>query len=111
MPAVRLEDWAGAVLPTGAQRPDGPLSRQELLEIQASRRFENPDWHVRLQSMTPENLLRELVHLQAVDLTVAYERWILDQRRAAMEAARLAMAAEDRREALGPAGAAGLAAP
>lgn len=103
VPAVRLEEWAEAMLPPGAERPDGPLSRQELLELLAARRFERPEWHVGLQAMSTPELLRELVTMQALSLTVDFERWELDQRRAAMEAAQLAMAAEARRTTLGAA--------
>ena len=103
VPAVRLQDWAGAMLPPGAERPEGPLSRQELLEFLAARRFERPEWHVGLQAMTAPDLLRESLHLQAVALTLGYERWVLEQRRAAMDAAMLAMQAERARAELAPA--------
>ena len=60
----------------------------------AARRFENPDWFVRLQAMNDSNLLRELVSLQAVSLMLDWERYRMDERRGASEAARLAIAAE-----------------
>ena len=103
VPAVRLEEWAAAVLPAGMERPAGPVSRQELLELLTVRRFERPEWQVGLQEMTASDLLREALHLQAVSLTLDYERWTLEQRRSAMEAARLAMETERARRELGPA--------
>ena len=70
------------------------MSRYELLELLASRRFEDPGRFVALQEMSEANLLRELAMLQAVGLMLDWERFRLDERRGAMEAARLAAAAE-----------------
>ena len=71
-----------------------PVSRYELLELLASRRFENPGWFVDLQAMSQENLLRELVTLQAVSLMLDWRRYRLDERRGAIDATGLALAAE-----------------
>ena len=95
VPGVDLGGWAAAVAPGAG---DGPLSRYELLETLASRRFEDPGWFVELQGMSGDNLLRELVILEATALTLAWERYRLDERRGAMEAARLAAAAEAMRD-------------
>ncbi len=95
VPGVDLGGWAAAVAPGAG---DGPLSRYELLETLASRRFEDPQWFVGLQGMSAENLLRELLIVEATALTLAWERYRLDERRGAMEAARLGAAAEAMRD-------------
>ena len=73
------------------------MSRYELMELLASRRFEDPNWFVALQEMSADNLLRELSMLQSISLMLDWERYRLDERRGAMEAARLALAAEEMR--------------
>ena len=94
-PGADLGKWAAALVPgrDGAR----PVSRYELLEIMAARRFEDPDWFVRLQAMNDSNLLREMVSLQAVSLMLDWERYRMDERRGAADAARLAIAAEGMR--------------
>lgn len=93
-PGVALGAWAEAVAPEAGRDPARPVSRYELLELLASRRFEDPNRFVALQEMSEANLLRELVTLQAIGLMLEWERYRLDERRGAMEAARLAAAAE-----------------
>ncbi len=95
-PAVGLAGWASALAP-GAAGSGGRVSRHELLEVLTSRRFENPAWAVGLQSMNSDNLLRELALLQAASLMLDWERYQMDERRGAMEAARLGAAAEEMR--------------
>lgn len=95
-PAVDLAGWASALAP-GAAGSGGRVSRHELLEVLTSRRFENPAWAVGLQSMNRDNLLRELALLQAASLMLDWERYRMDERRGAMEAARLGAAAEEMR--------------
>ena len=73
------------------------MSRYALLELLASRRFEDPDWFVRLQGMSAENLLRELVTLQAVSLMLDWQRYRTDERRGAIDAAALALGVEEMR--------------
>ncbi len=108
-PGAALGDWATQVAPGTRDEAGGPVSRYELLELLASRRFEDPDWFVRLQAMSAENLLRELVTLQAVSLMLDWQRWRTDERRGAIDAASLALATEDMRRLPGlanpPAGA------
>ena len=96
-PGADLGAWADAV--TGGSRRDAgtPLSRYELLELLASRRFEDPSRFVALQEMSAENLLRELAMLQSISLMLDWERFRLDERRGAMEAARLALGTEEMR--------------
>ena len=96
-PGADLGAWADSVAPGTARDPDAPLSRYELLELLASRRFEEPARFVALQEMSAENLLRELAMLQSISLMLDWERFRLDERRGAMEAARLALAAEEMR--------------
>ena len=91
-PGAALGAWAAALVP--GRDASKPVSRYELLEILAARRFETPDWFVRLQGMTDSNLLREIVTLQAVSLMLDWERWRTAERAGAAGAARLAIEAE-----------------
>ena len=106
VPGADLGAWANAVsqdtgrdpvAPEGARNRDAPLSRYELMELLASRRFDDPSWFVALQEMSEANLLRELVMLQSISLMLDWERLRLDERRGAMEAARLALGTEEMR--------------
>ncbi len=96
-PGADLGAWAHAV--SGGRGPDTsePISRYELTELLASRRFDDPGWFVALQEMSAENLLRELVMLHSISLMLDWERFRLDERRGAMDAARLALATEEMR--------------
>ena len=96
-PGADLGRWADAVAPDSARDPESPVSRYELMELLASRRFDDPGWFVALQEMSTESLLRELVMLQSIDLMLDWERYRQDERRGAMEAARLALATEEMR--------------
>ena len=108
-PGAALGDWAAAIAPGLRRDADTPVSRYELLELLASRRFEDPGWFVSLQAMSAENLLRELVTLQAVSLMLDWQRYRTDERRGAIDAASLALATEEMRRLPGlanpPAGA------
>ena len=99
-PAVELGAWAAAIVPR--ETGESPVSRLELIEILASRRFEDPGWFVHLQSMDQSALLREVVTLQAISLILDWERFRLDERRGAIDAADLAIANERRRMLQGP---------
>ena len=96
-PAVDLAGWAAALLPGDAPSSEAALSRYELLEVLASRRFDDPGWFVELEAMNAEALLREHARLAAVALILDWERFRLDERRGAIEAARLAIATEETR--------------
>ena len=96
-PGAGLGTWAAAMAPDSGRDPSRPVSRYELLEILASRRFEDPNRFVALQEMGQANLLRELAVSAAVSLILDWERFRLEERRGAMEAARLAIAAEEMR--------------
>ena len=96
-PGAALGGWAAAVAPGAGRDPETPVSRYELLELLASGRFEDPHWFVRLQAMSQENLLRELVTLQAVSLMLDWQRYRTDERRGAIDAASLALATEEMR--------------
>ena len=96
-PGADLGAWAVAVSGDGGRDAGRPVSRYELIELLASRRFDDPDRFVALQEMSAESLLRELVMLQSIDLMLDWERYRLDERRGAMEAARLALATEEMR--------------
>ena len=88
-PGAALGAWAAQAAP--GRDAATPVSRYELLELLASRRFENPGWFVDLQAMSQENLLRELVTLQAVSLMLDWRRYRLDERRGAIDATGLAL--------------------
>ena len=96
-PGAALGAWGAAVTGTSRRDAGNPVSRYELLELLASRRFEDPNWFVRLQAMSQENLLRELVTLQAVSLMLDWQRYRTDERRGAIDAASLALATEEMR--------------
>ena len=96
-PGPALGKWAAAVAPGAGRDAETPVSRYELLELLASGRFEDPHWFVRLQAMSQENLLRELVTLQAVSLMLDWQRYRTDERRGAIDAASLALATEEMR--------------
>ena len=96
-PGADLGAWADAVAPESGRDAEAPVSRYELMELLASRRFEDPNWFVALQEMSGDNLLRELVTLHSISLMLDWQRFRLDERRGAMEAARLALAAEEMR--------------
>jgi len=94
-PAAALGAWAAAMAPGsgGADR----ISRHELMEVLASRRFEDPAWAVGLQGMGTDNLLREIALMQAAQLMLDWQRYLMDERRGAMEAARLGAVVEEMR--------------
>ena len=94
-PGVDLGKWAASLVP--GRDPDEPVSRYELMEILAARRFENPDWFVQLQAMNEANLLREVVTLLATSLLLDWERYRMDERRGALDAVSAAMGAEGMR--------------
>ncbi len=94
-PGVDLGKWAAALVP--GRDPDEPVSRYELIEILAARRFENPDWFVQLQAMNEANLLREVVTLLATSLLLDWERYRMDERRGALDAVSAAIGAEGMR--------------
>ena len=98
-PGPDLGAWAAAVAP-GVVREGEQISRYALLELLASGRFEDPNWYVRLQSMSAPNLLRELVMLQSIGLMLDWQRFRIDERRGAMDAAALAIAGETMRDRL-----------
>ena len=96
-PGAALGGWAAEIARGVGRDPELPVSRYELLELLASGRFEDPNWFVGLQAMSAENLLRELVTLQAVSLMLDWQRWRTDERRGAIDAASLALATEEMR--------------
>ena len=98
-PAAELGAWASALVP-GGSFPDN-ISRYELMEILASRRFEDPNWAVGLQGVGTDNLLRELLMMQAAELMLAWEHYRMDEARGTMEAARLGASNDEIRRASG----------
>lgn len=107
-PAVDLGEWAAAVAPEAGRAAGEPLSRYELLEHLASRRYDDPNWFTGLESMATEALLREIARQQAVGLILDWERFRLEERIGAIEATRLAIAVEQTRGLPGLAGPGGV---
>ena len=99
-PGAVLGDWVAELVPGEAGRSGEGLSRYELLEILTSRRFEDPNWFVGLQSMSEANLLREMVTLQAIQLLLQWEGYRLSERRGAIDATSLSLALERARGSL-----------
>ena len=95
-PATDLGAWAEA-LGGGEAGAAGRLSRHELLAVLTSGRFENPAWAIGLQEMGTDQLLREIALMQAASLMLDWQRYLAAERRGAMEAARLALGAEEMR--------------
>ncbi len=99
-PGAALGGWVADLVPSEAGRSGEGLSRYELLEILASRRFEDPNWFVGLQSMSEANLLREMVTLQAIQLMLEWEGYRLSERRGAIDATSLSLGLERARGSL-----------
>ncbi len=97
LPAVHLGAWAAALAPQTGRDAAQALSRHELLEHLASRRYDDPAWSVALEGMPTQALLREISRQLALSLVLDWERYLMDERRGAMEAARLAIAVESSR--------------
>ena len=72
-PGADLGAWADAVSGGRGRDTGEPVSRYELMELLASRRFDDPGRFIALQEMSAENLLRELVMLQSIDLMLDWE--------------------------------------
>ena len=98
-PAAELGAWAAALAPGGAFPQN--ISRYELMEILASRRFEDPNWAVGLQGMSTDGLLRELLLMNAAGMMLAWEHYRMDEARGTMEAARLGASNDEIRRASG----------
>lgn len=96
-PGAALGGWVAELVPGEAGRTGEGLSRYELLEILASRRFEDPNWFLGLQGMGEANLLREMVTLQAIGLMLQWEEFRLSERRGAIDATSLSVALESAR--------------
>ena len=92
-----LGAWAARMAPGLERDENSPVSRYELMEILAVRRFEDPNWFVGLQAMGFANLLRELVILQSVSLMLDWHRFRIEERRGAMDAVGVAAGAEQTR--------------
>lgn len=87
-PGPELGKWAAAVDP--GRDPDAAVSRLELVDLLAAKRFERTGWWTELQSMGGEALLRETASLLAASLLLDRERFRLEERRLAIQAAMLA---------------------
>ena len=96
-PGAPLGDWAAAVAPGRAG--SGPVSRWELLAHLAAGRVEDPNHWVALQGMGEAAVLREIAVGLAVSNLLAWERYRLAEREAALAAATLAHEVERGRAA------------
>ena len=102
-PGPELGAWAAAVDPD--RDPDASVSRLELVDLLAAKRFERTAWWTELQSMGGEALLRETASLLAASLLLDRERFRLEERRLAIQAATLAARIDRDRAIAGRAGA------
>ncbi len=102
-PGPELGRWAAAIDP--GRNPDAAVSRLELIDLMAAKRFERTAWWAELQSMGGEALLRETASLLAASLLLDRERFRIEQRRLALEAAALAARIDRDRALAGRAGA------
>ncbi len=102
-PGPELGAWAAAVDPD--REPDAAVSRLELVDLLAAKRFERTAWWTELQSMGGEALLRETASLLAASLLLDRERFRLEERRLAIQAAMLAARIDRDRRVAGRAGA------
>ncbi len=102
-PGPELGAWAAAVDPE--RDPDAAVSRLELVDLLAAKRFERTAWWTELHSMGGEALLRETASLLAASLLLDRERFRLEERRLAIQAAMLAARIDRDRRVAGRAGA------
>ncbi len=102
-PGPELGAWAAAVDPH--RDGDAAVSRLELVDLLAAKRFERTAWWTELQSMGGEALLRETASLLAASLLLDRERFRLEERRLAIQAAMLAAQIDRDRRVAGRAGA------
>lgn len=102
-PGPELGQWAAAIDPD--RDPDAAVSRLELVDLLAAKRFERTGWWTELQSMGGEALLRETASLLAASLLLDRERFRLEERRLAIQAAMLAARIDRDRTLAGRAGA------
>lgn len=60
--------WMGEILSAQGQKLKLPskLSRQEFMELEVKRRYENPQWYIDVQQMEPAELQRQLLHMVAL---------------------------------------------
>ena len=102
-PGPELGAWAAAVDPD--RDPEAAVSRLELVDLLAAKRFERTAWWTELQSMGGAALLRETASLLAASLLLDRERFRLEERRLAIQAAMLAARIDRDRAIAGRAGA------
>ena len=102
-PGPELGAWAVAVDPD--RDPEAAVSRLELIDLLAAKRFERTAWWTELQSMGGEALLRETASLLAASLLLDRERFRLEERHLALQAAALAARIDRDRTLTGQAGA------
>lgn len=87
---TQLADWAKkAAGPAYPNRVGDTVSKLQAMDIFVHSRFPNPDWHQQLAKMSPEAVMRELALTQALNLYVNWERYNLERRDAAVNAATL----------------------
>lgn len=85
-----LADWAKkAAGPAYPNAVGDKVSKLQAMDIFVHSRFPNPDWHQQLAKMSPEAVMRELALTQALNLYVNWERYNLERRDAAVNAATL----------------------
>ena len=94
-PTVDLGNWARALLPEKQDIPE-TISVRELNKILVKERFENPNYHISLQSMEPENVRREMASQQALMLSLLSRMNDRNEQIAILQATLVSMAAENK---------------
>ena len=85
-----LADWAKkAAGPAYPNNVGDKVSKLQAMDIFVHSRFPNPDWHQQLARMSPDAVMRELALTQALNLYFNWERFNLERRDAAVNAALL----------------------
>ena len=85
-----LADWAKkAAGPAYPNNVGDKVSKLQAMDIFVHSRFPNPGWHQQLAKMSPDAVMRELALTQALNLYVNWERFNLERRDSAVNAALL----------------------
>ncbi len=91
-----MADWARRTAPEGYPYPiDDRISVRQFYDVSVSAGWRDPEWHRRVQRMSPEAVMREIALQTALANDLALLRLELDLHRAANEAALTAAFLDD----------------
>jgi len=74
------------------------------MELKASHRFLSPTWQTKIQSATPEAVMREVALMMAEQMYLDWQCFKLDEKNGMVASANLAIAAQSMRGGSTPAG-------